>query len=653
MTKFETTWQAPSNIALIKYWGKHGNQLPNNPSLSITLREARTATRLRAEPAALISGEPETEYFFEGHRVAGFEERVKGFLKKIGSEMPFLTQYKLVAESSNTFPHSAGIASSASSMAALALCLTSLEQEHLGITLEREEFFRRASFLARLGSGSASRSVYGGYASWGNSGVLPGSSDEYATPYQGNIHPMFDHPGVAILLVSSDRKPVSSSLGHKLMESHPFSKARYTQAHDHLSQLKTAMETGDFGEFARIVENEALTLHSLLMTSSPEGLLMKPGSLEIIHKVREFRKTTGVPVCFTLDAGPNVLLIYPNQVRDKVVTFIKEQLVPYCEKGQWMDDGMGDGPEDTARSYPSKILLFGEYGILSGSMALAIPYPMFGGTFRDPVVDPDEEILDFQAASNEHLKQLAQFLSARREEYAYLDLDRLWQDLELKWWFDSDIPQGYGSGSSGALTAALFDRYAFPGAKDGTLVEIREKLASIEKFFHGTSSGLDPLVSLTQKPVLIDDDGTAGCLQPDFFKIDPPAAIFLVDTGTASKTGNHVAWYLEQNEDFEFRRAVNEVYIPAIRQAIVSLTAQKYHSLEEAFGQISSFQMQYLHPMIPPHFSDHFGHGLYSGDFYLKLCGSGGGGFMLGVTRDIISATKYFRENNVEILKVT
>lgn len=349
MTTFETTWQAPSNIALIKYWGKHGNQLPNNPSLSITLREARTVTRLKAEPASFLSDEPETEYFFEGQRVEGFEERVRGFLRKILPELPFLTGYRLIAESSNTFPHSAGIASSASSMAALALCLTSLEQVHLGINMTDEEFYRRASVLARLGSGSASRSVYGAYASWGTSGVLSGSSDEYATPFRDRIDPLFDHPGVAILLVSSDRKPVSSSLGHQLMDNHPFSRARYMQAHDHMSQLKTSMETGDFGEFARIVENEALTLHSLLMTSSPEGLLMKPGSLEIIHKVREFRKTTGTPVCFTLDAGPNVLLIYPNQVRERVISFIKDHLTPYCENGKWMDDGMGDGPVEPGK----------------------------------------------------------------------------------------------------------------------------------------------------------------------------------------------------------------------------------------------------------------------------------------------------------------
>ena len=347
MTAFETTWQAPSNIAMVKYWGKHGNQLPKNPSLSITLRQAFTETKFRAETrdsndrsATGIS----LEYFFEGERVAGFENRVQVFLEKLLHEMPFLPEYHFSVESSNTFPHSTGIASSASSMAALALCLAELEQSHTGRKTDKDEFFRRASYLARLGSGSASRSVYGGWVSWGASEALPGTSDEYASPLQSVVHPIFQQPRVAILVVSSTKKTVSSSLGHKLMDEHPFSGARYLQAHNNLSQLLVAMSAGNFEEFANIVENEALTLHSLLMTSSPDGMLIKPASLQVIQEVRQFRKTTGIPVCFTMDAGPNVLLIYPEQYRNEVMTLINDQLVQLCENGRWLDDGMGPGP---------------------------------------------------------------------------------------------------------------------------------------------------------------------------------------------------------------------------------------------------------------------------------------------------------------------
>lgn len=344
---FSAMWQAPSNIALIKYWGKHGNQLPNNPSLSITLNKAYTTTKLEAVKKEIK--EPgnsgiSLEYLFERERVAGFENRIRTFLEKMAPDMPFLTEYDLTIESSNTFPHSTGIASSASSMAALALCLTSLEQHHTGKELYESDFYKNASNLARLASGSASRSVYGGWVSWGKSEKIPGSSDEFASPLSLPVHPIFQNPGIAILVASSVKKSLSSSAGHQLMEQHPFASQRYVHAHTNLTGLLKAMESGDFENFANIVENEALTLHSLLMTSSPDGMLIKPTSLQIIEEVRKFRKTTGTPVCFTLDAGPNVLLIYPNEAQDKVTEFIEENLTRYCENGRWMDDGMGRGP---------------------------------------------------------------------------------------------------------------------------------------------------------------------------------------------------------------------------------------------------------------------------------------------------------------------
>ena len=346
MTNFETQWQAPSNIALVKYWGKHGNQLPNNPSLSITLSRAFTTTHLSAEYAG-PEHEPKSvnlEYLFEKQRISGFELRVRSFLEKLLPELPFLHEYHFRVESSNTFPHSAGIASSASSMAALALCLTELELQHTGNSSDNARFLQRASYLARLGSGSASRSVYGGWVTWGSAEILPGSSNAYATPLKTPVHQMFRRPGVAIMVVSSQQKPISSSAGHTLMDAHPFSRARYDQAHLNLAKLLKAIEEGDFEVFANIVENEALTLHSLLMTSSPEGLLMKPASLRIIEEVREFRKTSGTPICFTMDAGPNVLLIYPEEFRDRVIPFMEERLAGLCENGLWLDDKMGAGP---------------------------------------------------------------------------------------------------------------------------------------------------------------------------------------------------------------------------------------------------------------------------------------------------------------------
>jgi diphosphomevalonate decarboxylase len=732
MMNMETAWKAPSNIALIKYWGKHGIQLPNNPSLSITLREAFTTTRWMAgrKERTDSSNGIDLHYLFEGEHVPEFEKRISNLLQKLSEELPFLSEYSISAGSSNTFPHSAGIASSASSMAALALCLTELEQAHTGRSADRQGFLQRASYLARLGSGSASRSIYGGWVSWGKTASLPESSDEFATPLSKTVHPLFAHPGVAIMVVSSARKPVSSSAGHILMDQHPFSPARYQQAHQNLSLLLDAMEAGDFGQFADIVENEALTLHSLLMTSAPDGLLMKPASLQVIEEVRKFRKTTGTPVCFTLDAGPNVLLIYPHQYRTRVLPFIEERLVPLCENGKWLDDSMGEGPVKThssaslsqtqgsaeihssaslsqtqgsaeihssaslsqtqgsaeihssaslsqtqgsaeihgstslsqtqggvethssasLRAYPSKIMLFGEYGILKGSMALAIPYPAFNGSFKPETENLDQEDHDFMKESNQHLQALLLKLLDEKHNYNYLNLNTFQRDVLSDLWFDSDIPQGYGLGSSGALVAAIFDRYANSAYKNRPLTEIRSMLASIEKFFHGTSSGLDPLVSYTAKPIRIDPNGNVASPDSTPTWVSPSFGIFLVDTGRPSQTGSHVEWFLGQHQDWEFQRAVNEVFLPEISQATLSLLDGNYSQFEESFGSISSFQLQYLYPMIPENFTSYIEHGLSTGDFYLKLCGSGGGGFMLGVTRLHENTANYFRDHGFSVI---
>ncbi|MFA5587961.1 MAG: diphosphomevalonate decarboxylase [Mariniphaga sp.] len=345
---FQTAWKVPSNIALIKYWGKRGNQLPNNPSLSITLKNAVTITRFHAkkrEYNELNKGGVSLKYFFNDRQNKAFEERISRQMTELPAELPFLAEYTIRAESSNTFPYSAGIASSASSMAAVSLFITELEQIHTKSIYTENEFYRRASGLARQFSGSASRSLFGGWTAWGASEAIPESSDYHAVPLLTPLHPVFENPGVAILLISSTPKKVSSTRGHQLMDSHPFAKARYKQARNNLMNLLEALASGNFDQFAQIAENEALTLHSLLMTSSPEGLLLKPESLHVMEAVRDFRKATGTPVCFTLDAGPNILLIYPQEAKKEVATFINKSLFRFCENGKWIDDCMGKGPE--------------------------------------------------------------------------------------------------------------------------------------------------------------------------------------------------------------------------------------------------------------------------------------------------------------------
>jgi len=334
-------WQSPSNVALIKYWGKHGIQLPRNPSLSMTLNNAHTTTSMfyRKTTDGL-----KVKYQFEGKHNEKFELKVLKLLLSLQTEMPFLNQYEFRFESQNSFPHSAGIASSASSMSALALCLVSLEEEDRNEKYTPAEFLKRSSYIARLGSGSASRSVFGRYSLWGKEDQVLNSSNQYAVPFELPVHEKFLEMYDAVLLVSSQQKNVSSSLGHHLMSVHPFAEARYKQAETNLQALMVSLQVGDFETFSCIVENEALTLHSLLMTSSDDGLLLQPGTLSIINEIRQFRADSGLQICFTLDAGPNVHILYPKSEREKVLDFITFRLIRFCENEKWIDDQMGEGP---------------------------------------------------------------------------------------------------------------------------------------------------------------------------------------------------------------------------------------------------------------------------------------------------------------------
>lgn len=339
----ETAWKAPSNIALVKYWGKHGIQLPRNASISFTLDNAFTETLIKYTPKATKSQQIELKFLFEGNTNKKFENKIQKFLESVVPHFPFLPHFSLEIYSKNSFPHSTGIASSASSMAALALCLTSIENELDG-GMYPALFFEKASMIARLGSGSACRSVYPYLAFWGKHSVVPFSSDEYAVPFYENIHPVFKTYKDAILIVSSDEKLVSSRAGHALMEGNLFAESRYKQAEKHLTDLTTIMKQGEIERFGEIIENEALTLHALMMCSTPSYMLMLPNTLKIIELIKSYRKEKSVPLYYTLDAGPNVHILYPEANANEVEAFIKETLSVYCEQGKIIYDQVGKGP---------------------------------------------------------------------------------------------------------------------------------------------------------------------------------------------------------------------------------------------------------------------------------------------------------------------
>jgi len=269
------TCSSPSNIALVKYWGKRPIQLPENASISFTLDQCNTTTSLSFNKKDQISEDFDFELFFEGKLKPEFNPKIQSFFKRIEEYLPFLKQYSFTIETSNTFPHSSGIASSASGMSALAYCLMLLEKK-LNPEISNTELLNKASFLARLGSGSACRSLEGDLVVWGQHKEIQGSSDYFGVKYPYKVHQNFKNYHDTILLVDKGEKQVSSTVGHRLMHGHPFAKERFNQAHENLSKLISVFKEGDLNGFIDVVESEALTLHAMMMTSMPYFILMKP-----------------------------------------------------------------------------------------------------------------------------------------------------------------------------------------------------------------------------------------------------------------------------------------------------------------------------------------------------------------------------------------
>jgi len=340
----KVTWHSPSNLAIIKYWGKHGVQLPKNPSLSMTLTNAVSKTTVEYRQRKNYDGGIDVNFLFDGIENAKFKERIQNYFDSIKSYIPFIEQLHFDIASENTFPHSSGIASSASAMSALALCLCTIEDELFKTLNDIEDFERKASLLARLGSGSASRSIFDSWALWGQTGDVESSSDQYAIPMKDLIHPVFHSFHDDILIVSSSEKAVSSSAGHELMDSNPYSGIRYDEAKRQLFYLLEAMKKGDVERFGKIAEQEAMSLHALMMVSNPSYILMEPETLAIINKIKSFRKQTGAHIYFSLDAGPNVHVIYPAEESEKISEFIENELRKKCVNGLVIKDKVGPGP---------------------------------------------------------------------------------------------------------------------------------------------------------------------------------------------------------------------------------------------------------------------------------------------------------------------
>lgn len=343
MKSGKTIWRSPSNIAIVKYWGKKGFQQPANPSISMSLSKCYTETSIEYTPK---TGADETDNFkFDGLKNAGFEDKVFRFIETARREMPGIGDLTLKIESSNSFPHSAGIASSASAMSSLALCLCHIDQQVTGINEDEEQLYRKASRLARMGSGSACRSVYGGWVLWGKTEESDDSSDDYSTTLKNILNEKFSFLYDSILIVDSGIKQVTSSAGHSRMETNRYREIKYESGRLNASLLIKSLTAGDWKSFRIIAENEASGLHAMFLLNDPPYYLIKPESLVIIEKLKKFREESGLDLCFTLDAGPNIHLLYPSEIRETMKSFIISELLQFCEGGKWIDDFTGKGPE--------------------------------------------------------------------------------------------------------------------------------------------------------------------------------------------------------------------------------------------------------------------------------------------------------------------
>ncbi|MBD8082053.1 diphosphomevalonate/mevalonate 3,5-bisphosphate decarboxylase family protein [Chryseobacterium caseinilyticum] len=335
----------PSNIALIKYWGKYANQIPANPSISFTLNHCKTNTEME-----FLANEPfSVQTFLAGNEEVKFAEKIEKYFKSIEQYLPWILEGKYIIRTENTFPHSSGIASSASGFGAIAKCLMSLDEqfsiensESSMINDQSSSILKKASFLARLGSGSACRSLYNGLVVWGESNEVEGSSDLFAVKYSDDeIHPVFKDFNDWVLLIHEGVKSVSSTVGHGLMNTNPYAERRFQEARENFVPMKEILKSGNIYEFIKLVEHEALTLHAMMMMSDPAFILMKTGTLEVINKIWDFRRETNLPLFFTLDAGANVHLLFPNDgSEEQIKSFIESELLQHTQKNGVVKDVM-------------------------------------------------------------------------------------------------------------------------------------------------------------------------------------------------------------------------------------------------------------------------------------------------------------------------
>lgn len=302
----------------------------------------------------------------------------------------------------------------------------------------------------------------------------------------------------------------------------------------------------------------------------------------------------------------------------------------------------------------SKILLFGEYGIIQDSKGLSIPYNFYNGALK-MIQEPTEEAVK----SNESLKKYVVYLENLQTEQPDLvtfDIETLKKDVEAGMYFDSSIPQGYGVGSSGALVAAVYDKYA--NNKITVLENLtREKLLTLktifgqmESFFHGKSSGLDPLNSYLSIPILINSKDNIETIGIPNQSAEGRGAVFLLDSGIVGETAPMVNIFMEKLKDHGFRNMLKEEFVKYTDACVENFLGGDIKLLFSNTKKLSKVVLNHFKPMIPEEFHGIWQKGIETNDYYLKLCGSGGGGYILGFTENLEKAKEALKGYKMEVV---
>mgnify|MGYP000350485061 FL=1 len=302
----------------------------------------------------------------------------------------------------------------------------------------------------------------------------------------------------------------------------------------------------------------------------------------------------------------------------------------------------------------SKILLFGEYGIIQDSKGLSIPYNFYNGALKT-----DKNSSEEAKKSNENLKRFVTYLKTlqtAQPDLITFDLLSLENNVDSGMYFDSSIPQGYGVGSSGALVAAIYDKYAqnkitvLENLTREKLLTLKSIFSQMESFFHGKSSGLDPLNSYLSIPILINSKDNIEATGIPTQSVNGKGAVFLLDSGIVGETAPMVNIFMENLKDKGFRTMLKSQFIKHTDACVENFLGGDVKSLFQNTKKLSKVVLNNFKPMIPEQFHGIWQTGIDTNDYYLKLCGSGGGGYILGFTEDLEKAKASLKDYKLEVV---